>query len=95
MTTAEKLADQHLKHIRQVLEARGATEDEITRVGFHYLVTVKLADHHWQHIRQVLKTHGVAGDEIAMAGVHYLAALVHGYKHGMEAVAADQDQKGI
>jgi len=90
METAEKLANQHLKCIRQVLEARGATEDEITRIGFHYLTAAKLADHHWQHIRQVLETHGAAGDEIARIGFHYLMAFMHGYKHGMEAVAADQ-----
>ena len=49
----------------------------------------KLADQHWKYIRQVLETHGAAGDEIARIGFHYLTAFVHGYKHGMEAVAAD------
>ena len=94
MEPAEKLADQHLKRIRQVLEARGATEDEIKRVEFHCLATVKLADQHWQHTRQALETHGAAEDEIARIGFHYLTAFVHGYKHGMEAVAAYQDRRG-
>ena len=95
MEPAEKLADQHLKHIRQVLEARGATEDEITRVEFHCLATVKLADQHWQHARQALEIHGAAEDEVARIGFYYLMAFMYGYKHGMEAVAADQGRKGI
>jgi len=37
METAEKLADQHWKYIRQVLETHGAAGDEIARIGFHYL----------------------------------------------------------
>jgi len=91
---AEKLADQHLKCIRQVLEVRGATEDEITRIGFHYLTAAKLADQHWQHIRRALEIRGAEKDEIARAGFHYLTAFMHGYKHGMEAVAASQDRMG-
>jgi hypothetical protein len=51
-----------------------------------------LAEEHWEYIRSLLVTHGDDGDpdELAKIEFHYKSAMIHGYKHGQEAVGSKQ-----
>ena len=45
----------------------------------------QLAAAHWQYVEGLLELHGVNAEDVEIIGWHYRAAMVHGFKHGMEA----------
>ncbi len=45
----------------------------------------QLAAAHWQYVEGLLELHGLDAEVIEKIGWHYRAAMVHGFKHGMEA----------
>lgn len=53
-----------------------------------------MAGAHWSYVESVLKVHDVIDSEIKACGHHYLTAFVHGYKHALEDIAAEAEQKG-
>lgn len=45
----------------------------------------ELVNKHWSYVEQTLKMHGEDEDIIRIVGFHYKTAMLHGYKHGIEA----------
>lgn len=54
----------------------------------------KLAADHWGYVESVLRAHEVIDAEIHACGHHYRTAFMHGYKHALEDIAAEAEQKG-
>lgn len=53
-----------------------------------------LARDHWRYVKSVLVAHGVKKKIIKLCGYHYKTAGLHFYKHALEDIAAESEQKG-
>ncbi len=58
----------------------------------------QLAAAHWKYVEGLLELHGVDAEDVEIIGWHYRSAMVHGYKHGVEAAKETalilRDEKG-
>lgn len=53
-----------------------------------------MAAAHWSYVKSVLVAHGVKRKIIKLCGHHYKTAGLHFYKHALEDIAAEAEQKG-
>lgn len=51
-----------------------------------------LVDAHWRYVENLLRTHGEPDASLNKIGFHYKSAMLHGYKHGMEAASEQGEQ---
>jgi hypothetical protein len=79
--------------VERLPDAKGGTDKPSLSVKYapaSWGQAQAIAEEHWEYIRRLLVTHGDDGDpdELAKIEFHYKSAMIHGYKHGQEAVGS-------
>lgn len=72
-----------------VLKENMKNPTEITETPIDLDEVKALVDAHWRYVENLLRTHGEPDASLNKIGFHYKSAMLHGYKHGMEAAGVE------